>query len=125
MLAGLLRDRVYSTGLGIELAYFCFISEQLMSVPSIYYNINSKTSLRVSSIENNLSNELEPINLSPTKTDEMLRRISYRSNGCTCQELTCGCCIGMNIQQFQFNREGMYHTAFCRNSFVIIVNNYV
>lgn len=82
------------------------ILDDFISMPSIYYNVNSKTSLRVSTIENNLLNELLPIDHLSSKTDGMNRRISYKSNGCTCQELTCGCCVGLNIQQFGFNREG-------------------
>lgn len=33
-------------------------------------------------------------------------KIGLRSNGCNCNELKCGCCFGMNINQFNFNREG-------------------
>lgn len=42
------------------------------------------------------------------------RRLDFRnrSNGCSCQALTCGCCTGINIQQFNFNREGNQNTIF-------------
>lgn len=33
-------------------------------------------------------------------------RVGFRSNGCTCQNLTCGCCFGMNVTQFNYDREG-------------------
>lgn len=59
-------------------------------------------------MENSFSNKLVPDDHSSTKTTGMNRRISYKSNGCTCQQLTCGCCVGLNIQQIQFNRKGLF-----------------
>lgn len=41
-----------------------------------------------------------------TKKLPILQRIGFRSNGCTCQDLSCNCCLGINMEQFQVNREG-------------------
>lgn len=42
-----------------------------------------------------------------TKKLPVLQRIGFRSNGCTCQDLSCNCCLGINMEQFQINREGI------------------
>lgn len=82
------------------------LEEDFMHFPSIYYNVTSKEYLRISGMENSFSNKLLPDDHSLSKTSGMNKRISYKSNGCTCQRLTCGCCVGLNIQQF--NREGLF-----------------
>lgn len=76
-----------------------------MNEDVVFYNPKTHHPFRVVSIENNFSGE--KINDDETlKSSGIIRRIAYRSNGCTCQELTCGCCLGMQISQFNFSREG-------------------
>lgn len=84
------------------------VSDTDMSSLSIYYDVGSKMPFRISAIQNSLSGTLVADDQSTTKTRDLTRRVAYRSNGCTCQDLTCGCCAGFNIQQFNFNREGNY-----------------
>lgn len=50
-----------------------------------------------------------PVN--STKKFPVLQRIGFRSNGCTCQDLSCNCCLGINMEQFQVNREGTNITS--------------
>lgn len=40
-------------------------------------------------------------------TNKPLRRIQLRQNRgpCACADLNCGCCAGMDIQQFNFRRK--------------------
>lgn len=76
-----------------------------MSSMSVYYDVDSRLPLRLTSIQNSLSASFGDSGQSATKTI-IFRRFGYRSNGCTCQELTCGCCAGFNLQQINFNREG-------------------
>lgn len=89
-------------------------------MPNIYYDIKTHAPFRLSSIENMLINKningsgngnLKTNGLKlreniTTGKRSILRRVGFRSNGCTCQQLTCGCCLGINLNQFQFNREG-------------------
>lgn len=83
-------------------------SDEMFSQMSIYYDPVSKEKLRITSIENLLTNRNKygtKINLAkfPPK---ILKRIGFRSNGCTCQELNCGCCLGINLPRLNFSREG-------------------
>ncbi|GJQ68811.1 hypothetical protein Trydic_g5071 [Trypoxylus dichotomus] len=82
-----------------------YVDSDGMSSMSVYYDVASRLPLRLTSIQNSLSDSLSDIGQSATKTI-IFRRFGYRSNGCTCQELTCGCCAGFNLQQFNFSREG-------------------
>ncbi|XP_044742113.1 uncharacterized protein LOC123303079 [Chrysoperla carnea] len=45
-----------------------------------------------------------------------------RSNGCTCQDLTCGCCAGVNITQFNFDREGCMNFTYSPCKFDVTMN---
>lgn len=76
---------------------------------SIYYDPLSGQKLRITSIRNFLRGPNIPvikqnIGKSPGR---FIKRIGFRSNGCTCQNMMCGCCLGMNIQNFHFHREGL------------------
>lgn len=97
-----------------------------MSSPSIYYDVKTNSSLRITAIENSLSIADDHAS---TKLRDVNRRISYKSNGCTCQDLTCGCCVGINLQQFNFNREGCMNFTYDPLEFAIgmemLINNEV
>lgn len=73
---------------------------------NIFYDPERHSPFRLTSIENSLINPMELNDQSLTKSGKILRRIGYRANGCSCQDLTCGCCLGINMDQFSFNREG-------------------
>lgn len=75
-----------------------------MNEDIMFYNPKTHEPFRVVSIENSFSGE--ELDDGSLKSSGIIRRIAYRSNGCTCQELTCGCCLGMQINQFNFSREG-------------------
>ncbi|ENN81099.1 hypothetical protein D910_02634 [Dendroctonus ponderosae] len=99
-------------------------------MPNIYYDPKTAAIFRLSSIENMLiykkQNQSE---LSQLKTNglklgandkhSILRRVGFRSNGCTCQQLTCGCCLGINLNQFQFNREGCMNFTYDPDEFAV------
>lgn len=74
---------------------------------SIYYDPVSGRKLRITSIEN----VLRGANIPVTKINfdkiprKIIKRIAFKSNGCTCQNMMCGCCIGMNLGP-NFHREG-------------------
>ncbi|KAL3289540.1 hypothetical protein HHI36_022957 [Cryptolaemus montrouzieri] len=89
---------------------------------NIFYDPASYSSFRVTYIENSLINPLELSDQSFTKSGKILRRIGYRANGCSCQELTCGCCLGINMNQFNFNREGCINFSYRPEEFVIDMN---
>lgn len=75
----------------------------------VYYEPISQLPLRITSIQNSLSNlslELEQSSSMPEAGNTTIRRVGYRSNGCTCQELTCGCCAGFKFKEHPFNSEG-------------------
>ncbi|XP_018327007.1 uncharacterized protein LOC108738211 [Agrilus planipennis] len=80
---------------------------------STYYDLSSRLPLPVKSIENNLQ-----ISSDFYKTG-LVRRVGFRRNGCTCQTLTCGCCVGFNFPQFNFNREGCMNFTYNPNEFSI------
>lgn len=89
---------------------------------NIFYDPKSHSSFRVTSIENSLINPMELSDQSLTKSGKILRRIGYRANGCSCQELTCGCCLGINMDQFNFNREGCMNFTYLPEDFAIHMN---
>ncbi|GLV32272.1 uncharacterized protein CBL_11771 [Carabus blaptoides fortunei] len=49
-------------------------------------------------------------------------RVGFRSNGCTCQNLTCGCCFGMNITQFNYDREGCMNFSYDPLEFALLMD---
>lgn len=88
---------------------------------SIYYDPVSKEPLRITSIENMLTNRHKygtKINLGKFP-QRFIRRIGFRSNGCTCQELACGCCLGINLQRLNFSREGNIITRISKSKFLL------
>ncbi|XP_044765374.1 uncharacterized protein LOC123321707 [Coccinella septempunctata] len=89
---------------------------------NIFYDPKTRSSFRITSIENNLINPVESSDQSLTKSGKMPRRIGYRANGCNCQELTCGCCLGINMDQFNFNREGCMNFTYLPEDFAISMN---
>lgn len=50
------------------------------------------------------------------------QKVRMRSNGCQCKELRCGCCFGMNINQFNFNREGCMNFTYYPYDFALGVH---
>ncbi|KAB0791031.1 hypothetical protein PPYR_02831 [Photinus pyralis] len=98
--------------------------ESDMSQMLIYYEPRSRLPLRITSIQNSLSNSSLGFHQSNTKVDAevVLRRFGFRSNGCTCQEFYCGCCAGFNFQQFNFNREGCMRFTYNPYEFSISVD---
>ncbi|XP_023017304.1 uncharacterized protein isoform X2 [Leptinotarsa decemlineata] len=94
---------------------------------NVYYDPITKRPMRVTSIENMLVN----VTKSSTKTAQVkvqsknIRRIGYRSNGCTCQELNCGCCLGINLNQFNFKREGCMNFTYDPNEFALTMNMFM
>ncbi|KAK5639432.1 hypothetical protein RI129_011924 [Pyrocoelia pectoralis] len=103
------------------------ILESDMSQTLIYYEPRSRLPLRITSIQNSLSNSSLGFHQSNTKVDAevVLRRFGFRSNGCTCQEFSCGCCAGFNFQQFNFNREGCMKFTYNPYEFSISVDMYM
>ncbi|KAF7283701.1 hypothetical protein GWI33_023121, partial [Rhynchophorus ferrugineus] len=106
-------------------------------MPNIYYEPKSGIPFRLSSIENVLVNGKmnETENQSPyvksnglklgagiLSNTPILRRVAYRSNGCTCQWFTCGCCLGINLNQFQFNREGCMNFTYAPLKFAVTMD---
>ncbi|KAK9890220.1 hypothetical protein WA026_010329 [Henosepilachna vigintioctopunctata] len=89
---------------------------------NIFYDLQSHSPFRVTSIENSFINPPELSDQSFTKSGKILRRIGYRANGCSCQELTCGCCLGINMSQFDFNREGCMKFTYLPKEFAINMN---
>ncbi|CAH1164046.1 unnamed protein product [Phaedon cochleariae] len=95
---------------------------------SPYYNPDTKKPLRMTSIENMLVNNTKyatkqagPLKIS----QKTLRRVGFRSNGCNCQALNCGCCLGINLNQFNFNREGCMNFTYDPNEFAVNMNMYM
>ncbi|XP_060516215.1 uncharacterized protein LOC132695775 [Cylas formicarius] len=103
-----------------------------MPSENIYYDVKSRHFFRLSSIENVLinkkmnGNENQMWNLKSSVANSAqqgskseVRRLAFRSNGCTCQQLTCGCCLGINLNQFQFNREGCMNFTYDPQEFAV------
>ncbi|XP_019872474.2 uncharacterized protein LOC109600735 [Aethina tumida] len=93
-----------------------------ISSMSVYYDPKSRLPFRITSIENSLMNTFGSNDQSSTKTRGLLRRVGFRSNGCTCQTLTCGCCLGFNFDQFNFNREGCMNFTYDPDDFSVNMN---
>lgn len=49
-------------------------------------------------------------------------RVLLRSNGCSCQQLICGCCLDFNVQQFNFERTGCMNLTFQPEQFSLTMN---
>ncbi|KAJ8957973.1 hypothetical protein NQ318_001974 [Aromia moschata] len=83
--------------------------------------------LRMTSLENILRNNQPWIknNGHIGSKIKILRRIGFRSNGCTCQELTCGCCLGINLNQFNFSREGCMNFTYDPFDFSVGMDMYM
>ncbi|XP_017774748.1 PREDICTED: uncharacterized protein LOC108561361 [Nicrophorus vespilloides] len=99
-----------------------------MPTMSIYYDPSSRLPLRIDSIQDwTTSTEDRFADQSgiATKTQLQTRRVAYRSNGCSCQDLTCGCCTGINIQQFNFNREGCMNFTYDPYDFSISMDMFM
>ncbi|CAH0562484.1 unnamed protein product [Brassicogethes aeneus] len=92
------------------------------SMSAYYYEPKSGLPFRITSIKNSLMNASPFNDQSSTKTRAILRRIDYRANGCTCHGLSCGCCLGFNFQQFNFNREGCMNFTYDPDDFSISLN---
>ncbi|CAH1986870.1 unnamed protein product [Acanthoscelides obtectus] len=58
-------------------------------------------------------------------TKKLIRRIGFRSNGCSCQQLICGCCLGINLEQFNFNREGCMNFTYYPQDFAVGMDVYM
>lgn len=84
-----------------------------MTLMSPYYDPASKRAFRMTAIANLITNTSTKVQLG-TKTNGnqrlkvKMRRFTFRSNGCNCLQLNCGCCLGINLSQFNFNREGKH-----------------
>ncbi|EFA11305.2 uncharacterized protein LOC103314652 isoform X1 [Tribolium castaneum] len=91
----------------------------------VYYDPKTRIPFRMTSIENSLTNTSSANDQSSTKSRGVLRRIGFRSNGCTCQELTCGCCLGLKLDQFNFNREGCMNFTYDPMEFAINMNMFM
>ncbi|KAJ8921295.1 hypothetical protein NQ315_013769 [Exocentrus adspersus] len=74
-----------------------------------YYDPVSKFPIRIASVKyeviRNFAQSQSDAKIHPEFNTSRLRRVLFRSNGCSCFELTCGCCMGINFTQFSFNRE--------------------
>ena len=86
---------------------------------SIYYDPHSKQALEIASMHPQLTQNVSNISQQGYNDDanteesgNSVRRVSYRSNGCSCQDLSCGCCTVFNMQQFNFKREGKFLLPF-------------
>lgn len=85
-----------------------FISDPLFSDMTVYYNPANKHAFPISSIENVIRNRTNyatkiAFGKFPQK---VIRRIGFKSNGCTGQDLNFGCCLGINFERLNFSREG-------------------
>ncbi|XP_018572082.1 uncharacterized protein LOC108911590 [Anoplophora glabripennis] len=82
-----------------------------MTLMTPYYDPVSKSPFRITAIANLITNSSMKVQ-SGTKNNGnqrlkiKMRRFTFRSNGCNCLQLNCGCCLGINLSQFNFNREG-------------------
>ncbi|XP_056636752.1 uncharacterized protein LOC130445224 [Diorhabda sublineata] len=89
---------------------------------SIYYDPSTKHAFRISSIKNMLVNNNKYSTKNNAKT-KFVRRIGFRSNGCTCQSfLNCGCCLGINMNLLNFNNEGCLNFTYIPDDFAIDMN---
>nr|CAH7741214.1 unnamed protein product [Callosobruchus chinensis] len=110
--------------------------------PSAYYDPMTKCRWRITSIENvqaDRENQYSPPVSIRTKTTsgdkpgklpapdgkKLIRRIGFRSNGCSCQQLVCGCCLGINLEQFNFNREGCMNFTYYPQDFAVGMDVYM
>ncbi|KAL1492610.1 hypothetical protein ABEB36_010847 [Hypothenemus hampei] len=95
-----------------------------------YFNPRTHSFFRATSFENMLLNtqavdadlKLNGLKLQGStsmKKRPSLQRIGFRSNGCTCQQFTCGCCLGINLNQFQINREGCMNFTYDPQEFSV------
>lgn len=48
-----------------------------------------------------------------------LRRISFHGAGCNCENFTCGCCTGINITTFNFDRHACTNFTYIPEDFAI------
>ncbi|XP_072380962.1 uncharacterized protein [Diabrotica undecimpunctata] len=87
---------------------------------SIYYDPATKHPMRITSIENMLISSKYSTKTNLFSPKKRVRRIGFRSNGCTCQSfLNCGCCLGINLNLFGFNREGCMNFTYVPENFGI------
>ncbi|VEN40989.1 unnamed protein product [Callosobruchus maculatus] len=110
--------------------------------PSAYYDPMTKRRWRITSIENvraDGGNQYAASASTKTKTTsgdkpgklpgpdgkKLIRRIGFRSNGCSCQQLVCGCCLGINLEQFNFNREGCMNFTYYPQDFAVGMDVYM
>ncbi|XP_072756826.1 uncharacterized protein [Anoplolepis gracilipes] len=70
----------------------------------VYYNPNTQLGLK---------GELESVGRHP------LPRISFHGAGCNCENLTCGCCTGINITAFNFDRHACTNITYMPEDFGI------
>ncbi|CAD6201216.1 GSCOCG00000021001-RA-CDS [Cotesia congregata] len=65
----------------------------MMPKKSIYYDLGSRKPYEL---------ELDDTERFP---DSPLRYVSRSANGCSCSNLTCGCCAGVNLEFFNFDQK--------------------
>ncbi|KAG5897817.1 hypothetical protein JTB14_011817 [Gonioctena quinquepunctata] len=88
---------------------------------SAYFDPITKKPWRVTEVKNMLVNSTKSkwkvaLMKQPTKN---IKQIGFRSTGCTCQQLNCGCCLGINLAPLPFKREGCMNFTYDPDEFAL------
>ncbi|CAG9861394.1 unnamed protein product [Phyllotreta striolata] len=99
-----------------------YTQDESIPFSSPYYDPSTRQSLRLTSVENVLVGVKQTTKNTHNSPYKTVRRIGFRSNGCSCSNFLCGCCLGINLNQFNFNREGCLNFTYDPDEFAINMN---